>query len=105
MFVDPDGNGSAFTPAPTDQVYTTLFKVDLESVKVASGSYFSEDKRIDPIVLRNPQGVGEISMHARQGTTGATLESKASAQAVRNAWGSDIPPQILIIQIADAVTL
>jgi hypothetical protein len=47
----------------------------------------------------------EIAMHARHGTTDATLESRASAMAVRNAWGSDIPPLILIIQIADAVTL
>ena len=29
VFVDPDGNGSAFTPAPTDQVYMTLFKVEI----------------------------------------------------------------------------
>ncbi len=47
----------------------------------------------------------EIAMHSRRGTSDVTLEAKASALAVRNAWGSYIPPQILIIQIADAVTL
>jgi len=38
-----------------------LLKVDLESNKAASGSYFPEDNRIDPIVLQNPQSFGEIA--------------------------------------------
>ena len=38
-----------------------LLQVDLESDKAASGSYFPEDVRIDPITLQNPQGFGEIA--------------------------------------------
>lgn len=47
----------------------------------------------------------EIAMHARHGTSESALEAKASASAVRNAWGSNIPQQILILQISDAVSL
>jgi len=47
----------------------------------------------------------EIAMHARHGTTDATLEANASATAVRAAWGNDVPVQILVIEIADEVSL
>lgn len=85
----------------------TSAKQKLESIKndaVANAEKYDE-KFIGGIRGLIDELAHEIAMHTRQGTTDADLEAKASAQAVRNTWGSDFPPQILIIQIADAVTL
>jgi hypothetical protein len=47
----------------------------------------------------------EIAMHARHGTADARLEANASALAVRDAWGSDIPTLMSVIKDGPAVSL
>lgn len=47
----------------------------------------------------------EIEMHVRHGTTNSQLEAGASVSAVRSAWGSDLLPQILILEYANNVSL
>jgi hypothetical protein len=44
----------------------------------------------------------EIELHALMGTPSQALESNASPQSVRNAWGYEIPPQISILYYAPA---
>ncbi|MEM0967608.1 MAG: hypothetical protein AAGJ81_15785 [Verrucomicrobiota bacterium] len=82
-------------------------KQKLESIKndasANSGKY--SDEFIEAVEGLIEELDHEIDMHARHGITDATLEANASAIAVRAAWGNDIPIQILIIEIANEVTL
>jgi hypothetical protein len=44
----------------------------------------------------------EVELHARMGTTPGSLETHASPQAVRSAWGTTLLPQINILFYAPA---
>ena len=74
--------------------------------------------RVQGCVTNNPQGFTvefkdllgelqsetkkEIDLHDRMGTSPAALESNASPQTVRSAWGTDLLPQINILFYAPA---